>query len=80
MDYVLSEAIRGHGAPLMRLAYFYASRGPTGYTDNSILGGQWHGRAAFLEKPFSPNTLLIKVRDMLDGTSFYHRHELERGF
>ncbi|MBI5386887.1 MAG: MASE1 domain-containing protein [Verrucomicrobia bacterium] len=40
----------------------------SGHTGDSILReGPWEGRALFLEKPFTPQTLLVTVRSLLDG-------------
>ena len=48
----------------------------SGYVDNNILqDGRWRGRAALLEKPFAPSALLLKVRDMLDGTRLFKAAE-----
>lgn len=48
----------------------------SGYAEGSLLQDNlWRGRAAFMEKPFSTNALLLKVRDMLDGTTIFRAGE-----
>jgi DNA-binding NarL/FixJ family response regulator len=41
----------------------------SGYTDNAvILHGVQRSEAAFVQKPITPNALLAKVRQILDGS------------
>jgi DNA-binding response OmpR family regulator len=41
----------------------------SGYTDDAVARrGLLDGEAAFIQKPFSPDALLAKVREILDAT------------
>jgi len=49
--------------PLTRVLYM------SGYTDDAVVRrGLFDGEAAFIQKPFSPDALLAKVREILDAT------------
>jgi CheY-like chemotaxis protein len=39
----------------------------SGYADDLVQGGVWEEGTLFLQKPFSPDSLLTKVREVLDG-------------
>ena len=50
----------------------------SGHTDRTVLKSEsWPVGAAFLPKPFTTGDLLLKVRDILDGTSFFRFTEME---
>ena len=49
----------------------------SGYTDNAVIHQAiLEPDGAFLQKPFSSETLLLKIREMLDGTTFLNRADV----